>query len=124
MFVYEKFILYQKSLTRRYLFIAIPLGALLLFVATAFFLSRVQDLRSRSAPISEGMPREQVVDILGTPDLTLRRSSGKGECLVWTDQFWQVDVLTGPDGRVESIGCMPSDSAYRRTIGRLTGLPK
>jgi hypothetical protein len=42
--------------------------------------------------------------------------------LCWVDQLWQVDVLTGPDGRAESIGCVPSDSLYRRTVGRLIAL--
>lgn len=112
------------TFTRRHLSIAAAIVALILFGVAVFLLSRVQDLRSRAAPISAGMSREQVEGILGPPELTLRRSSGKGDCLVWTDQLWQVDVLTGPDGRVQSIGCIPSDSAYRRTIGRLIRLPK
>lgn len=107
------------SLTRRHLLIAVSLVALLLFAVTVFLLARVQDLRSRSALISAGMTREQVVDILGPPELTMRRSSGKGAALIWTDQLWQVDVITGPDGRVESVGYIPSDSVYRRTVGRV-----
>jgi alcohol dehydrogenase (cytochrome c) len=39
-------------------------------------------------------------------------------------QLWQVDVLTGPDGRTESVGCVPSDSFCRRTLGRVIPLPK
>ena len=48
-----------------------------------------------------------------------RRVDGKGAASVWVDQFWQVEVLTGPDGRVESIASRPSDSLYHRTLGRL-----
>ena len=110
--------------TRRQLLIAILLVALLLFAVTVFLLTRVQDLRSRAAPISAGMSCEQVEGILGPPEFTMRKSSGKGTALIWTDQLWQVDVIMGPDGRVESIGCIPSDSVYRRTVGRVIRLPK
>ena len=90
---------------------------------TVLLISRGEDLKSRSAVISVGMPREQVEDILGPPVLVLDRTGGRGAALIWVDQFWQVDVVTGPDGRVESLGCMPSDSLYRRTVGRLILLP-
>lgn len=69
------------------------------------------------------MPREQVEGILGPLVLVLHRTGGRGFLLSWVDQFWQVDVLTDPDGRAESIGCVPSDSVYRRTVGRLISLP-
>jgi hypothetical protein len=69
------------------------------------------------------MPREQVEDMLGPPVVVLDRSSGKGAFLSWVDQFWQVDVVTGQDGRVESVDYMPSDSLYRRTVGRIISLP-
>ena len=107
--------------SRRRLLIAVPLTALLLATLTVLLLARGQDLKSRSTLLSVGMPREQVEQILGQPVGVLRRSAGRGAALIWTDQFWQVDVLTGPDGRAESIGCIPSDSFYRRTVGRLLG---
>jgi hypothetical protein len=70
------------------------------------------------------MSREEVEGLLGPPVLELQRTAGRGTLLVWVDQFWQVDVRTGPDGRVESIGYRPSDSLYRRTVGRLFPPPK
>ena len=111
--------------TGRRLLIAVPLVLFLLVAVavTVLLIARGEDLKSRSAVISVGMPREQVEDILGPPVLVLDRTGGKGAALIWVDQFWQVDVVTGPDGRVESIGCMPSDSLYRRTVGRLISLP-
>ena len=116
-------------LTRRRLLIAISMVVIFLVGVAVFALSRYQDLRSRSAQILVGMPRDQVEEILGPPVLELPRPSkgnrfGGGAALSWVDQFWQVDVLTGPDGRVESVDYMPSDSFYRRTIGRLTSFPK
>jgi hypothetical protein len=90
----------------------------------ALLFGHVQDLKSRSAVIAVGMPREQVEDLLGPPVLALNRTGGRGVALVWVDQLWQVDVLFGPDGRAESIGCKPSDSFLRRTVGRLLPLPK
>jgi hypothetical protein len=111
-------------LTRRRLLIAVPLVVLLLLAAVAvLLLARGQDLKSRSALISVGMAREEVEGILGPPVLVLHRPAGRGAALIWTDQFWQVDVVTGPDGRAESMGCIPSDSLYRQTVGRLISLP-
>jgi hypothetical protein len=111
--------------TRRRLLLAVPLAVLLLAAAVAvLLLVRGQDLKSRSAGITVGMPREQVEDLLGPPVLVLPRTGGRGFLLCWVDQFWQVDVLTGPDGRVESISYMPSDSFYRRTVGRLIPPPQ
>jgi hypothetical protein len=114
----------MSPLTRRRLLIAVPLVLLLLVAVDILLLARGQDLKSRSALISVGMPREQVEDLLGPPVLVLQRTGGRGTLLCWVDQFWQVDVLTGPDGRAESVGCMPSDSLYRRTVGRLIAFPK
>src|SRR5437868_2460413 len=114
----------MPPLTRRRLVIAVPLVVFVLIGVAVLLFVRGQDLRSASARISVGMPREQVEDILGRPALWLRRSAGKGTALVWVDQFWQVDVLTGPDGRAESIGCVPSDSFLRRTVGRVIPLPQ
>lgn len=119
--------LYNNSmlfLTRRRLLIASPLVVLFLVAVAVYFLTLEQDLRSRSVQISIGMPREQVENILGPPVMTLPRTVGKGAALIWVDEFWQVSVRTGPEGLVETVDCMPSDSLYRRTLGRLTGLPK
>jgi hypothetical protein len=116
-------------LTHRRLLIGVPMVVLLLVAAGVFLLTRVEDLKARSARITVGMPREQVENLLGPPVLTLPRSAGGGrlgrggDVLVWVDQFWQVDVVTGPDGLVESVGSMPSDSFYRRTLGRLLRRP-
>jgi hypothetical protein len=109
--------------TRRRLLIILPLVALLLGAVAVLLLSRGQGLKSRAAQVSVGMSRDQVVGVLGRPVLVLRRSSGKGELLAWVDQMWQVDVLTGPDGRVESVELKPSDSFLRRTVGRVIPLP-
>src|SRR5258708_2920156 len=110
--------------TRRRLLLAVPLIVLLLAAVPVLLLAWAQDLKSRSAQISVGMPREQVEDLVAPPVLVLQRTGGRGTLLCWVDQFWQVDVLTGPDGRVESIGYAPSDSFYRRTVGRLIAFPK
>jgi len=113
----------MPALTRRRVLIAVSLVVLLLVAVAVLLLARGQDLKSRSALISIGMPREQVEGILGPPVLVLPRTAGRGFALIWTDQLWQVDVVTGPDGRAESIGCVPSDSLYRRTVGRLFSRP-
>ena len=97
---------------------------MLLLVSVGVLLVSGQDLKSRSARIAVGMPREQVEGILGTPVLVLQRTGGRGFLLCWVDQLWQVDVLTGPDGRVESVDCKPSDSFYRRTVGRILPAPR
>src|SRR5262245_46022448 len=113
----------MSTLGRR-LLLALGLVVLLLVAAAFVLLAGGQDLKSRSALIAVGMPREQVEDILGPPVLVLQRTAGRGTLLSWVDQLWQVDVLTGPDGQVESVGCTPSDSFYRRTVGRLLPSPR
>jgi len=112
----------MPRLTRRRLLLVVPL-VVLLMVAVAVLLAGRHDLKSRSAVISVGMPREHVEGILGPPEVVLKRPATGGAALLWVDQFWQVDVVTGPDGRVESVGCVPSDSLYRRTVGRILALP-
>jgi hypothetical protein len=114
----------MSTLARRRLLIAAPLVVLLLVAVGALFLTRGQDLRSRAARISAGMPREEVEGLLGRPVLDLPRSAGRGTAVVWVDQLWQVTVYTGPDGRAESVECIPSDSFLRRTVGRVVSLPK
>lgn len=110
-------------LTRRRLLVAGPLVVLLLAAVTVFLYARADDLKSRSARIVVGTPREEVESVLGPPYLLMGRSGDRGEALIWVDQFWQVNVYTDPTGRVESVACGPSDSAYRRTVGRLIGGP-
>jgi hypothetical protein len=111
-------------LSRRFLLVA-ALAGLLLAGLCLFLLTRGDDLRTRLALISVGMPRAQVVAILGRPALALRRAKpGTGELLVWVDQFWQVEVSVDGDGRVTSTKWTRSDSLYWRTVGRLTDLPK
>jgi hypothetical protein len=111
----------MPPLTRRRLLVAAPLVVLLLVAGTVLLFGRGGNLKSRSARISVGMPREQVEGILGRPARELKRADGTGGgALVWVDQFWQVDVVTDREGRAEFVGCVPSDSLYRRTVGRLT----
>lgn len=81
------------------------------------------DLKTRSSSIPIGMPRSEVEGLLGRPYMVLNRQGAKGELSVWIDPFWQVDVVTDPTGRVESVRCVPSDSLYRRTVGRVTSFP-
>ena len=111
-------------LSRRHLVIPASLAAALLVGLAVLLFVQGQDLRSRLPLIRVGMPREEVEAILGPPALVLGSQSGKDHLLAWVDQFWQVDIRTGPDGRVETIGCVPSDSAYRRTERRVMSLLK
>jgi hypothetical protein len=111
-------------LTRRRLLVAVPLVVLLLVAGAVFYLATGEDLKARAARIPAGMPREQVEDFLGPPVLVLQRTGGRGELLCWVDQLWQVSVLTGRDGRTESVECVPSDSLVRRTVGRIVALPQ
>ena len=83
---------------------------------TILCLFPIHTLRDRMDFLSVGMTREQVENQLGPPVLSLQiRSPGKGEVLVWTDQFWQLDIVFGPDRQITRYGCKPSDSAFRRT---------
>ena len=104
--------------TRRQMLIAVPLGLMFLAIVVVVIGIRT-GLQSRLSEVSIGMTRAEVEAILGPPAIHLSRTNGRGHASAWVDQFWQVDVITGPDGRVESTSCMPSDSAFRRTIGRL-----
>ena len=105
--------------TRRQLLIALPLGLLLLATMAVVVVGSQQGFRARLDKIQIGMTQAQVEAILGPPAIVLPRTNGRGHLSAWVDQFWQVDVITGPDGRVERLHCVPSDSAYHRTIGRL-----
>ena len=109
----------MSRLSRRQLLIAVPLGLLLTAALAVVVVGSQNGLRSRLAKIKIGMTQSEVEAILGPPDLHLSRTNGRGHLSAWVDQFWQVDVITGPDGRVERFSCMPSDSAFHRTIGRL-----
>lgn len=111
--------------TRRRLFIGVPLVAVLLVVGlVVLFLVTGTDLKARSALITVGMTHEQVEDLLGPPVLVLRRADDKGKLMCWVDQLWQVDVRTDADGHVESVGCVPSHSFIRGTVGRAIPLPQ
>jgi len=111
--------------TRRRLLIAAPVLALVLAgVALLLLAGGGPGLKSCAASITVGMSREEVVKLLGPPVLDMDRTGGRGTTLVWVDQLWQVDVQFGRGGRVESIGCVPSDSFVRRTMGRLSRLLK
>jgi hypothetical protein len=112
----------MRVVTRRRLLMAVAVAAPVL-VAVGILIFAQGDLKSRSALIAVGMPREQVEGVLGPPVLTLHRSSGTGEALIWTDQLWQLNIVTGTDDRTESIECVPSDSLYRRTLGRVLPYP-
>src|SRR5262245_20909315 len=114
----------MRLVTRRRLLIAAPLVVLLLVAAAVLFLARGDDLQARAARTSMRMTREEVEAILGPPVLVLNRTGGRGVASVWVDQFWQVEVRTVPDDRVEVIERRPSDSFVRRTVGRLVPLPQ
>lgn len=106
----------------RHFFYAFPLLLLMLVALLLLLLvAKGRNLKSQSAQVRIGMPRDEVVQLLGPPVLVLQRTANRGEALCWTNQFWQIDVLTGPDGQVETVGCIPSDSFYRRTVGSLLG---
>ncbi len=105
----------------RHLLIAFLMLGVILSVIAALWLAGAKNLKARSSEITLGMPRIQVEQLLGRPALVLNRTGGRGTALSWVDSFWQVDVLTDPQGRTESVGCIPSDSFYRRTLGRLLG---
>lgn len=112
----------MRHLTRRHLLLLISLVGLLVVAGAVFLAVPGQNLKTRMAPISVGMSRAEVEQILGRPVLVMRRSEGRGTLLVWTDQLWQVDVYLDANGRTESTGCMPSDSAYRRAVRQLNSL--
>jgi hypothetical protein len=112
----------MPRLTRRCLFVAVPLVGLVL--AATLLLAGGLNLKARSDSITVGMPREEVESILGRPELWLNRAGGRGTLLSWVDQFWQVDVRLDRDGRVESVERKPSHSVLRATVGRLVQLPE
>lgn len=107
----------MRSLSRRQLLVSLLLAVLA--VSATVMILRARSLRSRLTRVTVGMTGTQAEEILGAPVLVLPRSSGRGVAMVWGDQLWQVDVLTGPDDRIEKIGCVPSDSATRRIFGWL-----
>jgi hypothetical protein len=121
-FIHPLRIVIVSPATRRRLIIGAPLVVALL-IGVAFSLAvRGGDLRTRAAQISVGMTRPQVEAILGPPILVLKRTNNRGHLLSWVDQLWQVDVLMDTDGLVESVGHMPSNSAYRQAekwLGKL-----
>jgi hypothetical protein len=85
---------------------------------------RSRDLRARSHKIQPGMTRTDVEAEFGEPRLELNRSSRPGKLLSWVDQMWQLDILIDGENRVESVSIKPSDSPFRRTVGKVIVLPK
>jgi hypothetical protein len=112
----------MSARTRGWL-LAVALLAGLFLAAGSFLLTRGPGLRTRVGQIRAGMTRAEVEGMLGRPALVLKRAGRPGESVVWVDQLWQVDIVTDGAGRVESVGCVPSDSAYRRTVGRVLSYP-
>jgi hypothetical protein len=93
-----------------------------LLVMAVFVFTGMNHLKNRSQQVSSGMPRAEVEDLLGEPYLSLPRSNGDGELLVWTDIYWQVDVLIDGNGRVLWCRCVPANSWYRITQSKLSSL--
>ena len=104
--------------TRRHLLIALLLG-FLVSGGVGILILRARSLQMRLPRVAVGMTGTEAEEILGVPRLVLSRTNGRGHCRIWVDQLWQVDILTGPDNRIERIGCVPSNSTTRRTIGWL-----
>ena len=104
---------------RRRLFIAVVLLGLVPLVAGFVFFARGSQVEANSLLIKQGMSRSEVEQIMGPPYLKLNRQGGKGTLLVWTDDFWQVDVRFDSDDRAESLARVPANSWYRRTATRL-----
>ena len=90
-----------------------------LAVSASVLAMRARSLRSRLPRVTIGMTGTHAEEILGAPVRVLPRSTGEGVTMVWVDQLWQVDVLTGPNDRIEQIGCVPADSATRLMFGWL-----
>lgn len=111
-------------LTRRRLLIAVPIGVLVLGGVGGLLFNFSNNLKTRMVAISVGMHRDQVIGILGPPVLDMDRTGGRGAVLVWVDQLWQVDVILGPDARVERTSSMPSDSAFRGLVRGFVSLFK
>jgi len=95
----------------------------ILSVATVVIRTHFRGLRTRLSRISVGMTRDQIENILGRPDVSLRMSTGNGEALYWADQLWQAEIFLDGDGKIIKFGSTPSRSAFRRTVGRLIPLP-
>jgi hypothetical protein len=99
--------------------IAGTLAIVLGFGVAIFSFATSPDLKTRATGIYVGMPRADVEKQLGKPILTLQRLQNRGWLLCWVDQYWQLDIYTGPDNCTESIGFKPSDSMYNDLAGRV-----
>jgi len=107
----------------RLLKFTIGVSLVALLVAAGFAINRTHILKDRSQKISSGMPREQVEELLGKPYLVLPKGPrGTGELLVWTDNFWQVDVVIDEQDQVVTCRCVPANSWYRITQSKLSSL--
>lgn len=91
----------------------------LFFIALAswgYLVFREPSLEARLSLIQVGMNQTQVETILGGSQLTLPRATRPGSLRVWTDQFWQVDILFDGNNQVESVRQQPANSATRRLL--------
>ena len=104
------------KLTRRNLLITVSLTALCGVLVFLFVIVTAPDLKTRALPVKVGMSRAQVVAILGKPVLDMNRTEDRGTMMVWVDQFWQLDIVFGREGIIESVNYSDSDSFYNSTI--------
>jgi hypothetical protein len=102
----------------------IAAAVLFFLVGAGFFVWRSQYLKSRAMLVKADMSRGEVEAVLGPPYLTLQRTGERGTFSSWVDNFWQADVVFDPDGQVESVGCMPSQSFYNHTVEWTKSLTK
>lgn len=99
--------------------------AIALFVLTfaVFATYSINAVARHSHQIKVGMPQDEVEEILGTPYLHLPKGkNATGELLVWSDMFWQLDVVIGDEKQVLRYRLVPANSAFRRTQSKLSRL--
>lgn len=97
--------------------------AVVFIIVAVIGLHGMDAMKRRTRLLSEGMSQQQVEEILGAPLLKLPRSQhGTGELLVWTDHYWQIEVVIDEDGNLMTYSCVPANSAFRRTQKKLSSL--
>lgn len=84
------------------------------FVVAVWQIMAAPSLKTQALSITAGTPGEEVIALLGEPDVSLNRMGNRGEFLCWVDQFTQLDVLLDTEGKVESVNSKPSDSTVNR----------
>ena len=110
---------------RTRLVVVLLLAVLLLSPLLVFWLASGPDLKMRLAKVSLGMDRKEVEGQLGPAVIVLQNGQGRPGCtLYWVDQLWQVDVVLDGEGKAVRFGCVPSNSPFRQTVGRIITLPK